>query len=183
MTPHATSASVADQLKDATLFKESAFINNTWVDASARIAVSNPANGETIGHVPDLGAADTQRAIDAAAAAFPAWRALPAAKRSELLEKWFNAITEHAEDLARILTIEQGKPLNESRGEIIYGAGSVKWFAEEGKLVYGETFPARPPDRRIIVLKEPIGVCAAITPWNFPNAMITRKVAPALAAG
>ena len=183
MAPQATSASVADQLKDATLFKESAFINNTWVDAAARIAVTNPANGETIGHVPDLGAADTQRAIDAAAAAFPAWRALPAAKRSELLEKWFNAITQHAEDLARILTIEQGKPLNESRGEISYGAGFVKWFAEEGKRVYGETVPAPTPDRRIIVLKEPIGVCAAITPWNFPNAMITRKVAPALAAG
>ena len=183
MAPQATSASIADQLKDAALFKEAAFINNTWVDAPGRIAVTNPASGETIGYVPDLGAADTHRAIDAAAAAFPAWRALPASKRSELLEKWFNAITQHTDDLARILTIEQGKPLNESKGEIAYGAGFVRWFAEEGRRVYGETVPAPTTDRRILVLKEPIGVCAAITPWNFPNAMITRKVAPALAAG
>ena len=183
MAPHATSASLADHLKDAALFKEAAFINNTWVDAPGRIAVTNPASGETIGYVPDLGAADTHRAIDAAAAAFPAWRALPASKRSELLEKWFNAITQHTDDLARILTIEQGKPLNESKGEIAYGAGFVRWFAEEARRVYGETIPAPTADRRILVLKEPIGVCAAITPWNFPNAMITRKVAPALAAG
>src|SRR5205823_2974339 len=142
MAPQATTASVADQLKDAALFKEAAFINNTWVDAPARIAVTNPASGETIGSIPDLGAADTHRAIDAAAAAFPAWRALPAGKRSDLLEQWFNAITQHAEDLARILTLEQGKPLGEARGEISYGAGFVKWFAEEGKRVYGETVPS-----------------------------------------
>ena len=183
MAPQATSTAVGEQLKDATLFKESAFINNTWVDSPGRIAVTNPASGETIGHVPDLGAADTHRAIDAAAAAFPAWRALPASKRSDLLEKWFNLITQHTDDLARILTIEQGKPLNESKGEIAYGAGFVRWFAEEARRVYGETIPAPTADRRILVLKEPIGVGAAITPWNFPNAMITRKVAPALAAG
>jgi succinate-semialdehyde dehydrogenase/glutarate-semialdehyde dehydrogenase len=185
MAPHATAnaQSAADLLKDSALFKESAFIGNTWVDAPARIAVVNPASGETMGHVPDLGATETRRAIDAAAEAFPKWRALPAAKRSELLEKWFNAINEHTEDLARILTLEQGKPLGESRGEIAYGAGFVKWFAEEGKRVYGETVPAPTTDRRILVMKEPVGVCAAITPWNFPNAMITRKVAPALAAG
>src|SRR5438067_1717623 len=135
MAPQATTASVAEQLKDAALFKESAFINNTWVDAPGRIAVTNPASGETIGYVPDLGAADTHRAIDAAAAAFPAWRALPATKRSELLERWFHAITQATDDLARILTIEQGKPLNESQGEIAYGAGFVRWFAEEARRV------------------------------------------------
>jgi succinate-semialdehyde dehydrogenase/glutarate-semialdehyde dehydrogenase len=178
-----TKTDLGELLKDVALFKEAAYINGEWVTGGATLAVRNPANGETVGSIPDLGAAETRRAIDAANAAFPAWRALPAGKRSALLEAWFNAINQHADDLATILTVEQGKPLAEAKGEIVYGAGFVKWFAEEGKRIYGETVPAPTADRRILVLKEPIGVCAAITPWNFPNAMITRKVAPALAAG
>ena len=170
-------------LSASTLFKQAAYIGGEWVVGAATLDVRNPANGEVVGQIPDLGAEPTRRAIAAAHAAFPQWRALPAAKRSSLLEKWFDAINDHTEDLAKILTLEQGKPLAESRGEISYGAGFVKWFAEEGKRVYGDTIPAPTLDRRIIVLKEPIGVCAAITPWNFPLAMITRKVAPALAAG
>ena len=174
---------VAELLKDASLFKQAAYIGGEWVTAGETLAVRNPANGELVGHIPDLGADATNRAIAAAQAALGAWRALPAAKRSSLLEAWFAAIAQTTEDLAKILTIEQGKPLGEARGEITYGAGFVKWFAEEAKRVYGETIPAPTADRRIVVLKEPIGVCAAITPWNFPNAMITRKIAPALAAG
>ena len=174
---------LAELLKDASLFKQAAYIGGEWVTGGATLAVRNPANGEVVGHIPDLGADATHRAIAAAEAALPQWRALPAAKRSSLLEAWFTAISETTDDLARILTVEQGKPLAESRGEIGYGAGFVKWFAEEAKRVYGETIPSPTADRRILVLKEPVGVCAAITPWNFPNAMITRKVAPALAAG
>jgi succinate-semialdehyde dehydrogenase/glutarate-semialdehyde dehydrogenase len=183
MTPQHALTDIRDQLTDTALFRESAYIGGEWVGSKTMIAVSNPANGETIGHVPDLGGDETRRAIAAAGAAFPQWRALPAGKRSQLLEAWYGAIIEHAEDLARLMTLEQGKPLAESRGEITYGAGFVKWFAEEAKRVYGETIPAPTPDRRIVVLKEPVGVCAAITPWNFPSAMITRKCAPALAAG
>src|SRR2546421_5346360 len=178
-----TKSDLGELLTDAALFKQAAYIGGEWVSGGPTLAVRNPASGETVGQIPDLGAEPTRRAIAAAHSAFPQWRALPAGKRSRLLEAWFDAINEHTEDLAKILTIEQGKPLAESRGEISYGAGFVKWFAEECKRVYGETIPAPTPDRRIIVLKEPIGVCAAITPWNFPNAMITRKVAPALAAG
>jgi succinate-semialdehyde dehydrogenase/glutarate-semialdehyde dehydrogenase len=178
-----TKGDLADLLTDRALFREAAVIGGEWVGGGATLAVRNPANGDIVGNIPDLGAEPTRRAIAAAHAALPQWRALAAGKRSRLLEAWFDAINEHTEDLAKILTIEQGKPLAESRGEISYGAGFVKWFAEEGKRVYGETIPSPTPDRRIIVLKEPIGVCAAITPWNFPNAMITRKVAPALAAG
>jgi succinate-semialdehyde dehydrogenase/glutarate-semialdehyde dehydrogenase len=174
---------LAELLKDASLFKQAAYIGGEWVTGGATLAVRNPANGEVVGHIPDLGAEATHRAIAAAEAALPQWRALPAAKRSHLLEAWFTAISEATDDLARILTVEQGKPLAEARGEIGYGAGFVKWFAEEAKRVYGETIPSPTADRRILVLKEPVGVCAAITPWNFPNAMITRKVAPALAAG
>jgi succinate-semialdehyde dehydrogenase/glutarate-semialdehyde dehydrogenase len=174
---------LAELLKDASLFKQAAYIGGEWVTGGATLAVRNPANGEVVGHIPDLGAEATHRAIAAAEAALPQWRALPAAKRSHLLEAWFTAISETTDDLARILTVEQGKPLAEARGEIGYGAGFVKWFAEEAKRVYGETIPSPTADRRILVLKEPVGVCAAITPWNFPNAMITRKVAPALAAG
>jgi len=174
---------VGELLKDGALFREAAFINGEWVTGSTTLAVRNPANGEIVGNIPDLGGTETRRAIDAANAAFPEWRAFPATKRSALLEAWFNAITQHTDDLAKILTVEQGKPLAEAKGEIVYGAGFVKWFAEEAKRIYGETVPAPTADRRIIVLKEPIGVCAAITPWNFPNAMITRKIAPALAAG
>ena len=174
---------LAELLKDASLFKQAAYIGGEWVTGGATLAVRNPANGEVVGHIPDLGAEATHRAIAAAEAALPQWRALPAAKRSHLLEAWFTAISETTDDLARILTVEQGKPLAEARGEIGYGASFVKWFAEEAKRVYGETIPSPTADRRILVLKEPVGVCAAITPWNFPNAMITRKVAPALAAG
>jgi succinate-semialdehyde dehydrogenase/glutarate-semialdehyde dehydrogenase len=177
-----TKTDLGELLQDAALFKQAAYINGEWVDGAATLAVRNPANGEAVGNIPDLGAAETRRAIDAADAAFPQWRGLPASKRSALLEAWFNAINEHIDDLAKILTVEQGKPLSESKGEIFYGAGFVKWFAEEAKRVYGETIPSPTNDRRILVLKEPVGVCAAITPWNFPNAMITRKVAPALAA-
>jgi succinate-semialdehyde dehydrogenase/glutarate-semialdehyde dehydrogenase len=186
MTPHASAPSSPDlrnQLTDPALFRESAYIGGEWISGSTTIAVRNPANGETIGHVPDLGGEETRRAVAAAGAAFPQWRAVPAGKRSQLLEAWYGAIIQHTEDLARLMTLEQGKPLAESRGEIAYGAGFVKWFAEEARRVYGETIPAPTPDRRILVLKEPVGVCAAITPWNFPSAMITRKIAPALAAG
>jgi succinate-semialdehyde dehydrogenase/glutarate-semialdehyde dehydrogenase len=178
-----TTTHLGELLKDAALFREAAFINGEWVGGETTLAVRNPASGDVVGEIPDVGADGTRRAIDAAHAAFPPWRALPAGKRSALLEAWFNAINQHTDDLAKILTVEQGKPLAEAKGEIVYGAGFVKWFAEEGKRVYGETVPAPTADRRIIVLKEPIGVSAAITPWNFPNAMITRKVAPALAAG
>ncbi len=174
---------LGELLKDTALFKQAAYVGGQWVSGAPTLAVRNPANREVVGHVPDLGADATHRAIAAAEAALPQWRALPAAKRSSLLEAWFTAINETTDDLAKILTVEQGKPLSESRGEIIYGAGFVKWFAEEAKRVYGETIPSPTADRRIVVLKEPVGVCAAITPWNFPNAMITRKVAPALAAG
>jgi succinate-semialdehyde dehydrogenase/glutarate-semialdehyde dehydrogenase len=178
-----TKTDLGELLKDVGLFKEAAYIGGEWVTGGAALAVRNPANGEVVGNIPDVGADGTRRAIEAAHAAFPQWRALPAARRSALLEAWFDAINQHTDDLAKILTLEQGKPLAEANGEIVYGAGFVKWFAEEAKRVYGETVPAPTPDRRILVLKEPIGVCAAITPWNFPNAMITRKVAPALAAG
>jgi succinate-semialdehyde dehydrogenase/glutarate-semialdehyde dehydrogenase len=178
-----TRTDLAELLKDAELFRQSAHINGEWISGGTTVAVRNPATGDVVGSIPDVGADGTRRAIDAAQAAFPQWRALPAGKRSALLEAWFNAITQHTDDLAKILTVEQGKPLAEAKGEIVYGAGFVKWFAEEGKRVYGETVPAPTADRRILVLKEPIGVCAAITPWNFPNAMITRKIAPALAAG
>ena len=137
-----TKTDLGDLLKDAALFKEAAYINGEWLTAAATLAVRNPANGEVVGTIPDLGAAETRRAIDAASAAFPEWRALPAPKRSALLEAWFNAISQHVDDLAKILTVEQGKPLAEAKGEIIYGAGFVKWFAEEAKRVYGETIPS-----------------------------------------
>jgi succinate-semialdehyde dehydrogenase/glutarate-semialdehyde dehydrogenase len=174
---------LGELLKDTALFKQAAYVGGQWVSGGPTLAVRNPANGEVVGQIPDLGADATHRAIAAAEAALPEWRALPAAKRSSLIEAWYTAINEATDDLAKILTVEQGKPLAEARGEISYGAGFVKWFAEEAKRVYGETIPSPTADRRIVVLKEPVGVCAAITPWNFPNAMITRKVAPALAAG
>ena len=172
-------------LKDPRLFRESAYIDGAWVDADsrARFEVDNPATGAIVGHVPDMGAAETKRAIAAAEAALPAWRALPAKERSRVLRKWFDLIVANADDLALLLTTEQGKPLAEARGEIVYGASFVEWFAEEGKRVYGDVIPSPTNDRRIIVIKQPIGVVAAITPWNFPNAMITRKVSPGLAVG
>ncbi len=145
--------------------------------------ITNPATGEILGHVPELGADETRRAIEAAHAALPGWRALTAQARAVILRRWFNLLLEHQEDLATLMTLEQGKPLAEARGEIGYAASFLEWFAEEGKRVYGDTIPAQQSDKRILVLKEPIGVCAAITPWNFPAAMITRKAGAALAAG
>jgi succinate-semialdehyde dehydrogenase / glutarate-semialdehyde dehydrogenase len=177
--------SIQPRLKDTSLFREQAFIGGVWGSAEdgGTIPVTNPATGAQIGAVPALGAMETRRAILAAEAAWPAWRALPSSERGRLLEVWHDLMIEHLEDLALIMTLEQGKPLAEARGEIRYGAGFIKWFAEEARRIYGDTVPAPSTDRRIILLKEPVGVCAAITPWNFPNAMITRKAGPALAAG
>jgi succinate-semialdehyde dehydrogenase/glutarate-semialdehyde dehydrogenase len=175
----------AVQLKDMSLFREQCYIDGEWVDADDKstLAVFNPADGQQIGTVPNMGAAETRRAIEAANAAWPAWRAKSAKERAALLRKWFDLMMANQEDLAILMTVEQGKPLAESRGEIAYGASFIEWFAEEAKRVYGDTIPAATPDRRIVVIKQPIGVCAAVTPWNFPNAMITRKAGPALAAG
>ena len=172
-------------LKDPELFRDRAYVDGVWVEADGRrrMDVDNPATGRPLGSVPDMGAAETRRAIEAANAALPAWRALPAKERSKILRKWYDLIMANAEDLALLLTTEQGKPLAEAKGEIVYGASFVEWFAEEAKRVYGDVIPSPTNDRRLIVLKQAIGVCAAITPWNFPNAMITRKVAPGLAAG
>ncbi|HEX5129241.1 MAG TPA: aldehyde dehydrogenase family protein, partial [Usitatibacter sp.] len=172
-------------LKDSKLFRDQAFVDGQWCEADGkkRFDVDNPADGSVVGSVPDMGTAETRRAIEAANAALPAWRALPAKERSRILRKWFDLIVANADDLALILTTEQGKPLAEAKGEIVYGASFVEWFAEEAKRVYGDVIPSPTNDRRLIVLKQPIGVVAAITPWNFPNAMITRKVSPGLAAG
>lgn len=167
------------------LLRQQAFINGHWCDADSgqRHAIRNPATNDIIAEVPDMGADETRAAIAAASAALPAWRALPAKERSRLMRRWFDLIMLHQEDLAQLMTYEQGKPLAESRGEVAYGAAFVEWFAEEGKRAYGDVIPAPTGDRRIIVLKQPVGVTAAITPWNFPIAMITRKVAPAIAVG
>ncbi|WP_213881655.1 NAD-dependent succinate-semialdehyde dehydrogenase [Pseudomonas sp. dw_358] len=174
-----------DLLRDPALLAHKAYANGQWIDADDRqtLAVVNPATGEEIGRVPALGASETRRAVAAAQDCWHAWREVPAADRAKLLERWHGLMLEHQEDLAQIMTAEQGKPLAESRGEIAYGASFVKWFAEEGRRSYGDTIPSPTADRRILVLKQAIGVVAAITPWNFPNAMITRKCAPALAAG
>jgi len=178
---------VASQLalKDPKLFRQQAYINGKWTDADsgATIDVTNPATGETLGTIPKMVAAETRRAIEAANGAWGAWRKKTAKERSAILRKWFNLMMENQDDLAVILTAEQGKPLAEAKGEIAYGASFVEWFAEEAKRVYGDTIPGHQADKRIVVVKEPVGVVGAITPWNFPNAMITRKCAPALAAG
>jgi succinate-semialdehyde dehydrogenase/glutarate-semialdehyde dehydrogenase len=173
------------QLQDPKLFRQQCYVGGHWIDADdgATLEVNDPASGNTLGTVPRLGTAETRRAIEAANTAWPAWRGLTAKERSQRLRRWFDLMMEHQEDLAMIMTREQGKSLTESRGEIAYAASFIEWFAEEGKRVYGDTIPNSLPDRRIVVLKEPIGVCAAITPWNFPAAMITRKAGPALAAG
>ncbi|MRW90120.1 NADP-dependent succinate-semialdehyde dehydrogenase [Duganella sp. FT80W] len=173
------------QLKDPSLLRQQAYLNGQWSDADngATLAVTNPATGEQLGTVPLMGAAETRRAIDAANAAWPAWRKKTARERAIILRKWNDLILENTEDLAQLMTAEQGKPLAESRGEVAYGASFIEWFGEEAKRVAGETLASPWPDRRILVTKEPIGVCAAITPWNFPIAMITRKAGPALAAG
>ena len=173
------------KLKDSNLFRQQCYIDGAWVDADdkATLPVYNPADGQQIGTVPKMGKAETRRAIEAANAALPGWRAKTAKERSAILRKWFDLMMAAQEDLAVLMTVEQGKPLAESRGEIAYGASFIEWFAEEAKRVYGDTIPSQAVDRRIVVIKQPIGVCAAVTPWNFPNAMITRKAGPALAAG
>jgi succinate-semialdehyde dehydrogenase/glutarate-semialdehyde dehydrogenase len=173
------------QLSTPSLLRQQAYIDGRWTDADSAktIAVTNPATGEQIGTVPAMGADETRRAILSAETALPAWRALTAKDRAVRLRRWFELMMEHQEDLAQIMTIEQGKPLVESRGEIAYAASFLEWFAEEGKRVYGDIIPGHQPDKRVLVLKQPIGVTAAITPWNFPSAMITRKAGPALAAG
>ncbi|WLG48399.1 NAD-dependent succinate-semialdehyde dehydrogenase [Pseudomonas sp. FP1742] len=173
------------KLDDLQLLREQAYVNGQWIEADdgTRFAVTNPADGETIAQVSSLGQAETTRAIAAAQAALPAWRGKTAKERSNVLRTWFELIMANQEDLARLLSWEQGKPLAESRGEVAYGASFIEWFAEEAKRVYGDVIPHDKQGRRLVVIKQAIGVVAAITPWNFPNAMITRKVGPALAAG
>ena len=172
-------------LKDPTLLRTQAFLNGEWVNADNRAAhdVLNPATLEKLGTVPAMGAAETRRAIEAAAAAFPAWAAKTAKDRGTILRRWFDLMMANQDDLAIIMTAEQGKPLAESKGEIAYAAAFIDWFAEEGKRLYGDVIPTHQSDKRLLVLRQPIGVVAAVTPWNFPAAMITRKAGPALAAG
>ncbi|MDW9541449.1 NADP-dependent succinate-semialdehyde dehydrogenase [Sinorhizobium meliloti] len=172
-------------LKDPSLFRQAALVGETWIEADPKnaIEVNNPATGEIIGRVPKLGAADTRTAIEAAARVQKEWAARTAKERSAVLRRWFELMIENKDDLGRILTMEQGKPLAEATGEIVYGASFIEWFAEEARRVYGDLVPGHQKDKRILVMKQPIGVVAAITPWNFPNAMITRKAGPALAAG
>jgi succinate-semialdehyde dehydrogenase / glutarate-semialdehyde dehydrogenase len=173
------------KLKDPTLLRQAAVVCGRWVDADAdrAITVRNPADGAVVGLVPKLGAEETRETIEAARLAQPGWARRTAKERSTILRRWFNLIMDNQDDLGLILTLEQGKPLAEAKGEIAYGASFIEWFAEEARRVYGDVVPGHAPDKRIIVLKQPIGVVAAITPWNFPNAMITRKAGPALAAG
>jgi succinate-semialdehyde dehydrogenase/glutarate-semialdehyde dehydrogenase len=175
----------AMELKDPSLFRQQAYVNGHWceADSGARTDIFNPATGEKLGSVPNMGRAETRRAIEAARVAQPAWRKLTAKERAARLRKWYELILANQEDLAQIMTAEQGKPLAEARGEVAYAASFIEWFAEEGKRAYGDVIPAHAADKRILVQKEPIGVTAAITPWNFPSAMITRKAGPALAVG
>ncbi|MCV9961921.1 NADP-dependent succinate-semialdehyde dehydrogenase [Pararhizobium sp. BT-229] len=173
------------QFKDPSLFRQAALVGGEWIEADAAnaIEVSNPATGEIIGRVPKLGANETKTAIEAAHLAQKGWAARTAKDRACVLRRWFELMIENKEDLGRILTLEQGKPLAEATGEVVYGASYVEWFAEEARRLYGDLIPGHQPDKRILVMKQPIGVVAAITPWNFPNAMITRKAGPAFAAG
>jgi succinate-semialdehyde dehydrogenase / glutarate-semialdehyde dehydrogenase len=173
------------RLKDAKLFRQACYIDGKWVEVAATsgIDVDNPATGEIIGTVPKLGRAETRQAIDAAARAFPAWRARTAKERAGVMRRWFDLMMANQDDLANLMTTEQGKPLTESKGEVAYAASFLEWFGEEAKRVYGDTIPPHQPDKRIVVTKEPVGVVACITPWNFPLAMITRKAGPAIAAG
>ena len=177
--------SASPALSDPSLFREAGFVAGAWVPVTEpdHLAVTSPATGVVLGHVPSLGREATRRAIDAAEAAWPQWRARPATERAALLMAWHDAILANVDDLALIMTLEQGKPLAEARGEVRYGAGFIRWFAAEAERVYGQLVPAPEAGRRIVVMKEPVGIAAAITPWNFPIAMITRKCAPALAAG
>ncbi|MFA1625591.1 NADP-dependent succinate-semialdehyde dehydrogenase [Rhizobium mongolense] len=172
-------------LKDPSLFRQAALVGDNWIEADRTnaIEVNNPATGEIIGFVPKLGAAETRTAIEAARLAQTGWAARTAKERCAILRRWYELMIENKDDLGRILTLEQGKPLAEATGEIIYGASFIEWFAEEGRRIYGDLIPGHQPDKRIMVMKQPIGVVAAITPWNFPNAMITRKAGPAFAAG
>ena len=180
-----TDAKCPPQLKDAKLFRQQGYIDGAWLDADAKatINVTNPANGAVIGTIPKMGGAETRRAIEAASAALPAWRAKLPKERSNILRKWFELMIAHTEDLGLLMTTEQGKPLAEAKGEIVYAASFIEWFAEEAKRTYGDVIPQHQADKRLVVIKQPIGVCGLITPWNFPAAMITRKAAPALAAG
>lgn len=173
------------KLRNPSLFRQQCHIDGNWVDASNNktIDVTNPADQSVLGTIPALTTEDVRQAIDAANRALPAWRAMPAKQRSQLIRRWYDLCMEQQEDLATLLTLEQGKPLKESRGEIAYGSSFLEWFAEEAKRVYGDVIPSASADRRIVVIKQPVGVVAAITPWNFPNAMITRKAGAALAAG
>lgn len=172
-------------LKRPSLFRQQCYVGGQWIDSSDQktIEVTNPANGQKLGSIPSLGAQDVQSAIDAANQALPSWRGMAAKERSQLMRRWYDLCMAHQDDLAMLLTLEQGKPFKEARGEIVYGSSFLEWFAEEAKRVYGDIIPAAASDRRIVVIKQPIGVVAAITPWNFPNAMITRKAGAALAAG
>src|SRR5690625_1671410 len=174
-----------ERLQRKDLLRQQAYINGQWVDAEGggTVEVHNPANGKLLGTVPNMGAAEARRAIETAEQAFEQWRHVPAKERAQILRRWFDLMMAHQEDLAILMTLEQGKPLAEARGEIAYGASYIEWYAEEGKRAYGDVIPGPAADRRIVVTKEPVGVCAAITPWNFPSSMITRKVGPALAAG
>src|SRR3954467_14128994 len=183
MNAPAQASLAALSLKDPKLFREQCYIGGEWVGGADTIPVRNPATQEVLGTVPRLGAEEARRAIDAAERAWPAWRAKTGKERSAILRKWFELMMANQEDLAQILTAEQGKPLSEARGEIAYGASFIEWFAEEAKRAYGDVIPSPWADKRILVIKQPVGVSAMITPWNFPNAMITRKAAPALAAG
>src|SRR5574340_1096697 len=180
-----TPGRTAMKLKDSALLRTACLIDGEWVaaDAGSAFTVSNPASGEALATVPDMGSAETRRAIEAADRAWPAWRAKTGKERAAVLRKWYELIMANADDLAWMMTCEQGKPLSEAKGEIAYAASFVEWFAEEAKRVYGDTIPSPTADKRLLVIKQPVGVCAAITPWNFPAAMITRKVAPAFAAG
>ncbi|WP_022722636.1 aldehyde dehydrogenase family protein, partial [Rhodopseudomonas sp. B29] len=177
-----TAPSLRDRLKNPGLLREQSFVDGAWTGTGS-IAVTNPATGSEIGRIPNGGAAEATAAVEAAERAFPAWAKLTAKQRSNILRKWFELIIANREDLALILTTEQGKPLAEALGEVDIGGAYIEFFAEEARRVYGETIPTQRADARLIAIKQPIGVCAAITPWNFPNSMITRKVSPALAAG
>ncbi len=173
------------KLSDPKLFRQQNYINGAWEDADSgeTIDVTNPATGEKLGTIPKAGTAETRRAIEAANTAWPAWRAKTAKERAAILRKWFELMMANQDDLGMLMTAEQGKPLAEAKGEVAYAASFIEWFAEEGKRIYGDTIPQHGADKRIVVIKEPVGVVAAITPWNFPAAMITRKAGPALAAG
>src|SRR6184192_2545797 len=180
--PNTTTVGI--QLQDPRLFRQACYVDGGWIESSAHgIDVDNPATGEVIGTVPRLGRAETRQAIDAAARAFPAWRRKTGKERAQVMRRWFDLMMANQEDLARLMTTEQGKPLTESRGEVAYAASFLEWFGEEAKRIYGDTIPQHQADKRLVVVKEPIGVVACITPWNFPLAMITRKAGPAIAAG